>query len=136
MADLIAVLIRWSLRAILLLLGVLVFLGLLGLGLVLALVWSLRALWARLTGHPVTPWTMPLDPRAGWRTMYQRSQNAWTAPRQGQPTPHNDDDITDVTEKRETPGEWPESQFSRFMLEQSDVTDVQPRDPQDRPRPR
>lgn len=133
-ADLIAGLIRWSLRAVLLLLGVLVFLGVLGLGLLLTLVWGLRALWARLTGRPIAPWTMPLDPRAGWRNMYQRSQNAWAAPRQS--SPKTDNDVTDVTEKHETYGEWPESQFSRALLEQNDVTDVQPRDPRDPQRPR
>ena len=134
MADLIAGLVRWSLRAVLLLLGVLVFLGVVGLGLLLALVWGLRALWARLTGRPISPWTMPLDPRASWRNMYQRSQNAWPNPRKS--STQTEGDVTDVTEKHETPGEWPESQFSRFMLEQAEVTDVQPRDPNKPRRPR
>ena len=46
-------------------------------GAVLALVWGLRALWARLTGRPVVQWRMPIDPRTGW----QRAQRAprWDA---------------------------------------------------------
>lgn len=126
MADLIAGLIRWALRAILLLVGVVVFLGVMALGLVLALVWTLRALWARLMGRPVAPWVMPLDPRAGWRTVYQRSQA------RGAAAPvRKEGDVTDVTEVRETPGEWPESQFPRALTGQTDadVTDVQPREP-------
>ena len=58
--------------------GVLFFLSLLGAAAVLALVWGLRALWARLTGRPVTPWVMRMDPRTGWSTVY-RSTARWTA---------------------------------------------------------
>ena len=51
--------------------GVLFFLSLLAAAAVLALVWGLRALWARLTGRPVTPWVMRMDPRTGWSTVYR-----------------------------------------------------------------
>ena len=46
--------------------------------LVLALVWGLRALWARLKGRPVTPWATRIDPRAGWSSVY-RSSTRWRA---------------------------------------------------------
>ena len=127
MADFIALLIRWTFRAVLLLLGAVVFLVVLALGLVLAVVWGLRALWARLTGRPVAPWVMPLDPRAGWRTVYQRGQTRRTPA-----SAATGADVTDVTEVRETPGEWPESQFGRILPGEADmdITDVQPREPQ------
>lgn len=38
---------------------------------VLAL-WSLRALWARLTGRPVLPFVVRIDPRAGFDRMARR----------------------------------------------------------------
>lgn len=132
MADLIAGLIGWILRAFLLLAGVVMFLGVLVLVLVFALVWGLRALWARLTGGSINPWDMPLDPRAIWRTVYERGQNRWN-PGASKTRGMGGDasEVTDVTEVRETPGEWPESQFSRFPTD--DVTDVQPREPRNRP---
>ena len=76
--------------------GVLFFLSLLGAAAVLALVWGLRALWARLTGRPVTPWVMRMDPRTGWSTVY-RSTARWTAQRPEQPR-RDDRDVTDVTD--------------------------------------
>ena len=45
--------------------GVVLFLSLVAAVMVLALVWALRAGWARLTGKPVTPWVMRMDPRTG-----------------------------------------------------------------------
>lgn len=40
--------------------GVVFFLSLLTVACILAAVWALRALWAKLTGQPVTPWVMPM----------------------------------------------------------------------------
>ena len=68
MNDLLAGLARWMLRLLLLAMGVVFFVSLLAAALVLALLWGLRALWARVTGRSVTPWAMPIDPRAGWTT--------------------------------------------------------------------
>jgi hypothetical protein len=34
--------------------------------LLLALIWGLRYLWARLTGRPVQAWVMRFDPREGF----------------------------------------------------------------------
>ena len=80
MNDVVTGVIRWVLRLVVLAMGVLFFLSLLGAAAVLALVWGLRALWARLTGRPVTPWVMRMDPRTGWSTVY-RSTARWTAQR-------------------------------------------------------
>ena len=98
MNDVVTGVIRWVLRLVVLAMGVLFFLSLLAAAAVLALVWGLRALWARLTGRPVTPWVMRMDPRTGWSTVY-RSTARWTAqrpdqPRRGEGAPEHD--ITDV----------------------------------------
>lgn len=38
--------------------------------------WLVRAGWARLTGRPITPWRMRMDPRAGWSRFYQAGEQA------------------------------------------------------------
>ncbi len=58
--------------------GAVLFLSLVAAAAVLALLWGVRALWARLTGRPVVPWAMRMDPRSGWSTVY-RSTARWTA---------------------------------------------------------
>ena len=80
MNDFLAGLTRWLIRAVLVVAGLVMFLSLLAAVLVLALAWGLRAAWARLTGRPVTPWTMRVDPRTGWSTVY-RSTERWSATR-------------------------------------------------------
>ena len=75
MNDLLAGLARWMLRLLLLAMGVVFFVSLLAAALVLALLWGLRALWARVTGRSVTPWAMPIDPRTGWTTVVRRSEH-------------------------------------------------------------
>lgn len=71
-------LIRWAVRAVLVLAGLVFFLSLLAVAMVLACLWALRALWARLTGKPVSPWAyMRVDPRHGWNTVY-RSAQRWS----------------------------------------------------------
>lgn len=44
-------------------------------GLVL-LVWGLRALWSKLTGRPVSPLVMRIDPRSGFGRVYRQSPPA------------------------------------------------------------
>jgi len=62
--------------------GALLFIGLLALGAMLALVWGIRALWARLTGRPLAPWKLRMmNPREGWSTVYRSTTARWTAPR-------------------------------------------------------
>ena len=57
----------WVLKAVLLVAGLVIFLSFLTAAALLAAVWGLRALWARITGRPVTPWVMGVDPRNAWR---------------------------------------------------------------------
>ena len=80
MNDFFADVLRLLLRLVLVAVGFVFFLSLLAAALVLALVWGLRALWARLTGRPVMPWTLRVDPRTGWSTVY-RSTERWSAAR-------------------------------------------------------
>ncbi|QXL85716.1 hypothetical protein [Comamonas sp. NLF-1-9] len=78
MNEVVTTAIRWSLRLALIAMGALLFLSLLLAGGILALAWSLRAAWARLTGRPVAPWVMRMDPRHGFSTVY-RSTARWTS---------------------------------------------------------
>lgn len=62
---------RWTVRIVMLAVGVVFFLSLLMLACVLAAVWGARALWAKLTGQPVTPWVMPMRAASSWASMAQ-----------------------------------------------------------------
>ena len=82
MNDVVGGLIRFLVRLALVVAGLVVFLSLLLAALVLALSWGLRAVWARVTGRPVTPWVMRMDPRTGFSTVF-RSTERWSAGRRG-----------------------------------------------------
>jgi len=99
--EVVAGALRLVLRIVVVAMGLVLFLSLLAAALVLALAWLLRALWARLTGRPVTPWVMRMDPRSGFRAAYR-----WSEPRDA-----------DASARRG--GELPGA---------ADVTDVQPRE--------
>lgn len=71
--DLLNVAIRWTVRIVMLAVGVVFFLSLLAVAAVLASVWALRMLWAKLTGQPVTPWVMPMQAASSWASMAQRA---------------------------------------------------------------
>lgn len=84
MNEIVAGLFRFVLRVVLVAMGLVLFLSLLAAVMVLALVWTLRAGWARLTGRPVTPWVMRMDPRSGFSTVF-RSSERWSASRRSAP---------------------------------------------------
>lgn len=71
--DFLNVVSRWTVRLVLLMVGVVFFLSLLSLACVLAAVWGLRALWAKITGQPIAPWVMPLRTASSWASKYQRA---------------------------------------------------------------
>ncbi|MCO5103081.1 MAG: hypothetical protein M9919_03650 [Burkholderiaceae bacterium] len=106
----------WLLRAVVFLAGLVVFLSLLTAVLVLAVLWGLRALWARLTGRPVSPWVMGVDPKSAWRAAASRS--AWRRPPRPEP---------------EAPPTPPQTgaagPLMRPLPGTEEVTDVQPREP-------
>ena len=90
----------WVVWGVLALMGLVFALSLLAAALILACIWAIRAGWARLTGRPVTPWVMRVDPREGWNRFYQ------------------------------SPGPWPRREPGPLArLDQSDVTDVEVKEP-------
>jgi hypothetical protein len=80
LSDFVAGLLRFVVRVVVVAMGLVLFASLLVAAMVLALVWALRAGWARLTGRSVTPWVMRVDPRTGFSTMY-RSTERWSQAR-------------------------------------------------------
>lgn len=74
LSTLLSDLFRIALRLLLLAVGLVFFAGLLALLLTFAAIWGVRALWAKLTGQPVTPWVMRVDPRTGWSRFAQRGK--------------------------------------------------------------
>jgi hypothetical protein len=80
--EIVSGLLRLALRVVVVAMGLVLFLSLLAAVMVLAVGWSLRAGWARLTGRPVTPWVMRMDPRSGFGAVF-RSSERWSASRRG-----------------------------------------------------
>ncbi|WP_265298105.1 hypothetical protein [Verminephrobacter eiseniae] len=97
MNQIVTTCLRWLLRALLLIMGLVFFVSLLAAAMVLALAWALCALWARLTGRPMSPWGRfmgRVDPRTGFHAAF-RSGARWTTPRRGGGLP-GADEVTDV----------------------------------------
>lgn len=88
-------LLRFVLRLVLFAAGLVFAASVLVALLLLATFWLLRAGWARLTGRPVTPWVMRLDPRGGFDRVYRGA--ATRAPQRKAP-----EDVTDVVPKDRT----------------------------------
>lgn len=82
MNDFVAGVVSLLLRLVVIAMGLVLFASLLVAAMLLALVWVLRAGWARLTGRPVTPWVMRMDPRTGFSAVF-RSTKRWSAGRRG-----------------------------------------------------
>ena len=114
--EIVAGVIRLVVRVLIVAMGVVLFLSLLAAVMVLALAWALRAGWARLTGRPVTPWVMRMDPRTGFSTVFRSSQR-WSAARRAAPAT-GDDAGDDAAASRRT-GVLPGA---------AEVTDVEARD--------
>lgn len=43
--------------------------------------WGVRSAWAKLTGRPVMPFIMRIDPRAGFERMHRRPEHGSRTPR-------------------------------------------------------
>lgn len=98
MADLLSNLSRLVVRVLLVAMGLVFFASLLCVVLVLAALWGVRAAWAKLTGQPVSPWVMRVNPGAGWNRAYQAADR-WR-PGAARPAASRDlSDVTDVTVK-------------------------------------
>lgn len=72
LGDFVMKVLGFVVRLGLLLAGLVFFASLLAAGLVVLLLWLLRALWAKLTGQPVSPWTFQVNRQAVWQRFNQR----------------------------------------------------------------
>ncbi|AEG93487.1 hypothetical protein [Ramlibacter tataouinensis] len=101
-------LVNLLLRLVLLAVGLVFFASVAVAVAVLWLAWSLRMGWARLTGRPVSPFIMGIDPRKGFE-MYRRAQ-----------------------QREAEPSRTPRADATRAHAPQGhplQVTDVEPREP-------
>jgi hypothetical protein len=82
-------------RVGLLLAGLVFFVSLLAAGLLVLAAWLMRALWAKLTGKPVSPWTFNINRQAAMGRFYRRSNST-----RGASVPDDvvDADVCDVSE--------------------------------------
>lgn len=106
--SLVSNLIRLALRLLLLAIGLAFAAALLCVLFAFAAIWGLRALWATLTGQPVIPWVMRVDPRTGWSRFARR----------GRARPAGD--TVDMGDGEATAQEAPR----RFPAHHADVVDV------------
>ena len=66
----------------------------------IAVVWSLRYAWARLTGRPVAPFVMHINPRAGFGRVYRPGPGGMAARAEpGRAQERELGDVTDVVPK-------------------------------------
>lgn len=71
MSDVLLKLLGFIVRVGLLLAGLVFFASLLAAGFLVLILWLLRALWAKLTGQPVSPWTFQMNRQAMWQRFNQ-----------------------------------------------------------------
>jgi hypothetical protein len=92
------------LRVGLLIAGLVFFLSLLAAASLLLMVWLLRALWARLTGQPVTSWAFKMNRQAMWNRFYRApGQGPMSGAGQGPSARRDDSDVIDVEPKEIKP---------------------------------
>lgn len=87
------------LRVVLLVAGLLFAASLVVVALLLVALWGLRYLWAKLTGQPVLPLVMRVDPRGGFNRMYRARQQKASAEGSAAAAPGRPADVTDVEPK-------------------------------------
>jgi hypothetical protein len=88
---------KFLLRLLFVVAGLIFALSLLVAMIVLLAVWGLRALWGKLTGRPVSPFVMRMNPRAGFDQVFkQADRQNQTA---DQPPRRKMEDVTDVEPK-------------------------------------
>ena len=59
--------------------------------------WGMRAVWAKLTGRPVMPFIMGINPRSGFERMYRKAEQGRRTPRADAVRPARKvGDVTDV----------------------------------------
>lgn len=88
-------LLNFLIRLLVLSAGLVVATGLLAVVVLFAAFWGLGSVWARLTGRPVTPFVMRVDPRAGFGRMHRTAADPAPVRREGGDL----GDVTDVEAK-------------------------------------
>ncbi|NDP39300.1 MAG: hypothetical protein GZ093_11205 [Rhodoferax sp.] len=79
-------------RVALLLAGLIFMASLLAVAVLVLLLWLLRALWAKLTGQPVSPWTFQFNRQGTWQRFYRPPAN-------GAPPRRDDANVIDAEVK-------------------------------------
>lgn len=87
---------NFILRLLLLIAGLVFALSLLVAMALLMAIWGLRALWGKLTGKPVQPFIMRMNPRAGFEQVFKNAQRSETQTGKPRREMH---DVTDVEPK-------------------------------------
>jgi flagellar biosynthesis protein FlhB len=87
---------NFILRLLLLIAGLVFALSLLVAMAVLMALWGMRALWGKLTGKPVQPFIMRMNPRSGFDQVFKRAQRSDTQAGKSKRELH---DVTDVEPK-------------------------------------
>ncbi len=59
--------------------------------------WGIRAIWCKLTGRPLVPFEMRMNPRAGFEQVFRRADRGAA---DDKPPRRRLDDVTDVEPKR------------------------------------
>ena len=88
---------NFLLRLILVIAGLIFAASLVVVMLILLAVWSIRAIWCKLTGRPLVPFEMRMNPRAGFEQVFKKAQSQ--AGDSGKPPRRPLDDVTDVEPK-------------------------------------
>jgi hypothetical protein len=89
---------KFLLRLIFVAAGLVFALSLIFVMLVLLLLWCLRAVWCKLTGQPINPFVMRMNPRAGFDHVFKQAERNDSALQK--PQRRGMDDVTDVEIKR------------------------------------
>ena len=96
MENFVTSMVRFLVRVVLWVMGLVFAASLLLLVLGLGLLWGLRALWARLTGQPIAPWVLRINPGAGWKQASRATNCGQIAAKQ--PGARAGRDLADVTD--------------------------------------
>lgn len=88
---------KFLLRVVLIAAGLIFALSLALVMVVLLAAWGLRALWCKLTGKPLTPFVMRMNPRTGFDQVFRQAERHGAA--SAAPSRRVLGDVTDVEPK-------------------------------------
>ena len=94
---------KFLVRALLLVVRLVFAASLLIVMVVLLILWSLRAVWCKVTGQPINPFIMRMNPRAGFESVLRRRaerNESFNDEPASKPQRSGMDDVTDVQIKR------------------------------------